>query len=79
MLASVAVPQGLINCGSQALEGADFSWGHGLSGSTAWRTFLDEELKLSPLHWKVDSYSLSHLASPSIHFYLFIYFYFNLI
>ena len=50
MLASVVAAQQLINCGSQALERADFSWGNGLNFSTAWGTFLDEESKLSPLH-----------------------------
>ena len=49
---------------SQALERGPVVVAHGLSCSTACGIFLDQELKLCPLHWQADSYPLCHQESP---------------
>ena len=49
---------------SQALECGLVVVAHGLSCSTACGIFLDQELKLCPLHWQADSYPLCHQESP---------------
>ena len=58
--ASVVAACGLSSCGSQALSTGSIVVVHGLSCSAICGIFPDQGLNGCPLHWQVDSLTLSH-------------------
>ena len=55
VVVSLVVAQGLISCGSQALENRLIVPVHGLSCSRVYGIFLDQGFSLCLLHWQEDS------------------------
>ena len=60
--------QGLISCGSRALQCRSVVVVRGLSCSVAYGIFLDQGLNLCPLHQQADCYPLHHQGGPSSRF-----------